>query len=308
MSLHQKPPEGEWLRNFPRTGVTGIECVADVKAVLGEAPVWVEREAALYWLDIKGRKIFRIDETGERREWATPTMLGTIVPRAGGGFIAASERGFVAVDLEAGRFDPIGDPEEDRPGNRFNDGNVDRSGRLWAGTMDNAEEQDSGALYRLDSDLEWTRVDDGYRVTNGPAFSPDGRRMYENDSARGVTFVFDLDDAGNATGKRDFIRHGPDDGAPDGMAVDAEGCLWIAFWDGWCVRRFAPSGERLLQTDLPVQRPTCPAFGGPDLDRLYVTSATIGLDDKALAMQPCAGGLLLMSPGVSGLAERPFAG
>ena len=284
------------------------KCVADVKAVLGEAPVWVAREQALYWLDIKGRKIFCIDATGERREWDTPTMFGCIVPRESGGFVAATERGFVAVDLDARRFDPIGHPEEDRPGNRFNDGNVDRAGRFWAGSMDKEEKTDSGALYRLDADLRWSRVDDGYRVTNGPAFSPDGRLMYQNDSARGVTYVFDLDANGNVSGKRDFARFGDSDGAPDGMAMDAEGCLWIAFWDGWCVRRFAPSGERLQQIDLPVQRPTCPAFGGPDLDRLYVTSATIGLDLNALAMQPCAGGLLLMSPGVSGLAERPFAG
>ena len=284
------------------------KCVADVKAVLGEAPIWVAREQALYWLDIKGRKIFCVDECGKRREWDTPTMFGCIVPRESGGFVSATERGFVAVDLDAGRFDPIGHPEEDRPGNRFNDGNVDPLGRFWAGSMDKEEKTDSGALYRLDADLRWSRVDDGYRVTNGPAFSPDGRLMYQNDSARGVTYVFDLDADGNVSGKRDFARFGDSDGAPDGMAMDAEGCLWIAFWDGWCVRRFAPSGERLQQIDLPVQRPTCPAFGGPELDRLYVTSATIGLDSDALAMQPCAGGLLLMSPGVSGLAERPFAG
>jgi D-xylonolactonase len=290
------------------TGDAHVECVADVKAVLGEGPVWVEREAALYWLDIKGRKIFRLDESGERSEWDTPTMLGSIAPRESGGFVAASERGFVAVDLEAGCFEPIVDPEEDRPGNRFNDGKVDRAGRFWAGSMDKEERQASGALYRLDPDLSWSRADDGYRVTNGPAFSPDGRLMYENDSALRVTYVFDLDAEGNASNRRVFARFGEADGYPDGMTVDCEGCLWIAFWDGWCVRRLAPSGERLAQIDLPVQRPTCPAFGGPALDRLYVTSATIGLDAKALEMQPCAGGLLLMSPGVSGLAEREFAG
>lgn len=284
------------------------ECVAGVKAVLGEGPVWVEREAALYWLDIKGRKIFRLDEQGEIATWDTPAMVGSIAPRASGGFIGASERGFLAIDLDAGRFDPLENPEPDRPGNRFNDGKVDRSGRFWAGSMDKRERQASGALYRLDPGLEWSRIDDGYRVTNGPAFSPDGRTMYENDSALQVTYAFDLDEDGNASNRRIFARFGEDDGYPDGMTVDSQGCLWIAFWDGWCVRRFSPAGERLEQIDLPVQRPTCPAFGGPNLDRLYVTSARVGLDDNALRMQPCAGGLLLMSPGVSGLPEREFAG
>ena len=285
-----------------------VECVADVRAVLGEGPVWVEREQALYWLDIKGRKIFRLDGEGEVREWDTPAMVGALAPRRSGGFVAATERGFVAVDLKAEAFEAIVDPEEDRPGNRFNDGKVDRAGRFWAGTMDKEERSASGALYRLDPDLGWHCADDGYRVTNGPAFSPDGRLMYENDSALQVTYVFDLDEAGNASNRLLFARFNEGDGYPDGMTVDAEGCLWIAFWDGWCVRRLSPSGERLEQIDLPVQRPTCPAFGGPSLDRLYVASATVGLDAKALEMQPCAGGLLLMSPGVSGLPEIPFAG
>ena len=285
-----------------------VRCIADVKAVLGEGPVWVEREQALYWIDIKGRKIFRLDESGERREWDTPTMIGSLAPRAGGGFIAATERGFVAVELEAGTFEPLVDPEEDRPGNRFNDGKTDRRGRFWAGTMDKAEKEATGALYRLEPDLSWSRVDDGYRVTNGPAFSPDGRLMYENDSALQVTYVFDLDDQGEASNRREFCRYGKDDGYPDGMAVDCDGCLWICFWDGWCIRRFSPSAERLRTIELPVQKPTAPAFGGPDLDRLYVTSARIGIDANSLEMQPCAGGLFLLEAGARGLAQVPFAG
>jgi sugar lactone lactonase YvrE len=151
-------------------------------------------------------------------------------------------------------------------------------------------------------------VDDGYRVTNGPAFSPDGRIMYHSDSARQVIYAFDLDEDGNAAKKREFARFGEGDGYPDGMTVDSEGCLWSAFWDGWCVRRFSPDGECIRKIDVPVQKPTSCAFGGPALDRLYVTSASIGLDEKALAMQPCAGGLFLLEPGAGGVAEVPFAG
>jgi sugar lactone lactonase YvrE len=285
-----------------------VACVADVHAVLGEGPVWAAREAALYWLDIKGRKIFRLSEAGELSQWPTPFRVGSIAPRASGGFIAGTDQGIAEIDLGSGRLQILFNPEEELPSNRFNDGKVDRSGRFWAGTMDDEERRASGTLYRFDSKLNWSAVDKDYKVTNGPAFSPDGKRMYHNDSGRQVTYVFDLDEAGNAGNRRTFLQFGEGDGFPDGMTVDAEGCLWIAFWDGWCVRRFSPEGELLKTIEMPVARPTSCAFGGPDLDRLYITSASIGLDETALSMQPNAGGLFMVTPGVQGIAELPFAG
>ena len=132
--------------------------------------------------------------------------------------------------------------------------------------------------------------------------------MYHADSARRVVYAYDLDEEGGVLARNVFLRFAGDDGFPDGMTVDSESCLWVAFWDGWCVRRFSPAGECLLTVDLPVQRPTSLTFGGPALDRLYVTSASIGLDDLARKMQPQAGGLFLLLPGVTGIAERPFAG
>jgi len=268
----------------------------------------VGREQALYWVDIKGRKIFRLGDDGGVRSWDTPVRVGSIAPREGGGFIAGTDEGFMTVDLDSGRFDSIGHPEAHLPTNRFNDGKVDRAGRFWAGTMDDEEREATGSLYRLDADFRWTCFDEGYRVTNGPAFSPDGAVMYHNDSARRVTYVLDLDDDGNASNRREFIRFGKDDGYPDGMTVDAEGCLWIAFWDGWCVRRLSPYGERLAELRVPVQRPTSCAFGGEALDRLFITSARKGLEGTELARQPFAGGLLAAEVGVTGIAERPFAG
>ncbi len=285
-----------------------VHCIADVKAILGEGPVWVEREAALYWVDIKGYRIFRLDDRNELTEWPTPMRVGSIAPRAGGGFIGGTDEGIAAIHLEHGRFDILDHPEGHLPDNRFNDGKVDRVGCFWAGTMDDTEQQAAGTLYRLESDLRWTAVDRDYRVTNGPAFSPAGDIMYHNDSARQVTYVFELDDAGNATNRREFARYSDDDGYPDGMTVDSEGCLWIAFWDGWCVRRYSPGGDCIGKIDMPVARPTSCAFGGPALDKLYVTSAKIGLDEAAIARQPSAGGLFVVDPGVTGIAEIPFAG
>ena len=285
-----------------------VECVADVHAVLGEGPVWVPREQALYWVDIKGRKIFRLDESGQRSEWSTPMRVCSIVPRASGGFIGGTDQGIALIDPAAGEFEIVANPEQHLPHNRFNDGKVDRRGRFWAGTMDDLETDGTGTLYRIDPDLSWTVVDTEYRITNGPAFSPDGRIMYHNDTVRQVTYAFDLDNEGQASNRRVFLQFGPGDGNPDGMTVDAEGCLWIAFWGGSCVRRFSPAGERTETVRLPVSQPSSCAFGGPDLDRLYVTSASVGLDESALRMQPNAGGLFMFVPGVRGLEEAPFAG
>lgn len=285
-----------------------VECVADVKAVLGEGPVWVVREAALYWVDINGEKLFRLGDDGTVRSWDTPMRIGSLVPRAGGGFVAGTNQGLAFIDLEAERFEVFANPEAEIANNRFNDGKVDRSGRFWAGTMDNREREALGTLYRLDPDLSLATIDTGYGVTNGPAFSRDGRRMYENDSSRRVTYVFDLDEAGQAGNRRELIRFGKDDGYPDGMTVDAEDCLWIAFWDGWCVRRFSPDGGFLAEVRIPAQRPTSCTFGGDGLETLYITSARRDLQGTDLDKQPLAGGLFAARVGVSGIAELPFAG
>jgi xylono-1,5-lactonase len=285
-----------------------VRCVADVHAVLGEGPVWVAREQALYWVDIKGYRIFRLEESGERTEWPTPLRVCSLVPRALEGFIGGTDRGIALIEPTAGRFEVIANPEEHLQHNRFNDGKIDRKGAFWAGTMDDLEQDASGTLYRVNPDLSCTAIDTDYRITNGPAFSPDGRTMYHNDTARQVTYAFDLDEGGCALDRRIFLQFGPGDGNPDGMTVDAEGCLWIAFWGGSCVRRFSPAGERLETVRLPVSQPSSCAFGGPDLDELYVTSASAGLDESALKMQPNAGGLFMFTPGVRGLEEVPFAG
>lgn len=287
---------------------TKVECVADVRAQLGEGPVWVAAEQALYWLDINGRRIFRLGAAGKRDEWPAPIRVGSIAPRAGGGFIAGTDQGIALVDLDRARYEVVASPEQHLPHNRFNDGKVDRQGRFWAGTMDDREKGAAGTLYRIDPDRASTAIDGGYGITNGPAFSPDGRRMYHSDTLRQVTYAFDLDAAGKASNRRVFRQFGTGDGHPDGMTVDADGCLWIAFWGGWCVRRFSPDGETLRAIALPVEQPSSCVFGGPNLDRLYVTSATKGLAPAALAMQPNAGGLFMLIPGVRGIPDLPFAG
>ena len=287
---------------------SNVQCIADVHAVLGEGPVWVAREGALYWTDINARKIYRLGDDGEVRGWPTPFRVGSLAPRVNGGFIAGTDDGIAAIDLPTETFEILLKPEENLPGNRFNDGKVDRRGRFWAGTMDDQERRASGTLYVLEPGLNLSAVDDGYFVTNGPAFSPLGETMYHSDSSRQITYAFDIGPDGTASNRRIFRQFSKGDGYPDGMTVDREGCLWIAFWDGWCVRRYSPAGEWLETIRVPVQRPTSCAFGGPELDRLYVTSASRDLDAAALAMQPNAGGVFMLLPGVQGIGEIPFAG
>jgi sugar lactone lactonase YvrE len=174
--------------------------------------------------------------------------------------------------------------------------------------MDDAEQAAAGCLYRLDADLQWSLHDKGYWVPNGPAFSPDGTIMYHTDSASRVVYRFALTPSGELRDKAAFATFSKEEGHPDGMTVDEEGCLWIAFWDGWCVRQLSPSSEVLRTIEMPVQRPTSCAFGGEALDILFVTSARVGLAPIALQQQPGAGGLFSLQGLARGVPTPEFAG
>ncbi len=289
--------------------MTQVQCIWEADATLGEGPVWAAREQALYWIDIKGGKIHRLSpESGARTSWAAPVQPCSLAPAAGGEFIGAFRNGFAKVSFRDDdmSLEAIADPEEDRPGNRFNDGKVDGKGRFWAGTMDDNERDPSGVLYRLDPDLSWSRHDEGYVVTNGPTFSPDGRTLYHTDTFAGLIHAFDLGSDGNLTNKRPFVRIPAEQGYPDGMTVDGDGCLWICLWGGWGVSRFDPNGLFLGRIDLPVAQVTSCAFGGRDLKQLFITTAAIGLDGPARRDQPLAGGLFVCEPGVAGLPSPLF--
>ncbi len=284
-----------------------MQCLADVRAILGEGPCWVEREQSVFWTDINQPCLFRWNETNGATRLPVGENICSIMPRASGGYIGAGYNGLLAIDADF-NIAPLGNPEPGLPGNRFNDGKIDRAGRLWAGTMDHNEAADTGTLYRIDLDLSWTTIDTGYRVTNGPAFSVDGRTLYHTDSALQSVYRFALDAHGGVGEREVFLQFGPEDGYPDGMTVDAEDCLWIAFWDGWCIRRFSPEGALLLEVPVPVQKPTSVAFGGADWDRIFISSASRDLSGAELAGQPNAGGLFSFRPDVGGVTELPFGG
>jgi xylono-1,5-lactonase len=260
------------------------ECVWDARAILGEGPVWDGR--AVWWTDIKAAALNRYEPTsGCRTSWSAPEAVGSFLIEPDGRLLAAMKSGFarlrLAPDGGAIEVEPVCQPEADTPGNRFNDGKRAPDGSFWAGTMDDAETQASGAWWRLDPAGTARCLETGYRVTNGPAFDAARGRVYLTDSARQTVFCADLVNGGEGfSNKRVFLQFGEGDGYPDGMETDADGCLWIAFWDGWRVDRYSPDRALLARIPMPVARPTSLAFAQ---DAIYVTSASIGLEGQALA-------------------------
>ncbi|MBK1697375.1 SMP-30/gluconolactonase/LRE family protein [Rhodovibrio salinarum] len=287
-----------------------VRSVADVHNTLGEGPVWDVREQALYWVDIKAQLLQRlIPQTGAVQRWQLPEQIGCAALRETGGAILALQSGFALFDFTDATLNWIAHPEPDRPDNRMNDGKCDRQGRFWAGTMDDAERQSSGALYRIDPDLSVHSMETGIGIPNALAWSPDSCTMYFADTAARTIYAYDHAPATGAIVNRRVFTSPPDQaGNPDGATVDAEGCLWCAQWDGWRVLRYTPDGTVERALDLPVQRPTSCAFGGPDLKTLFITTASVGLAPDALAEQPLAGNLLAVDLDVAGLPERRFAG
>ncbi len=289
--------------------MTEVSCAIDCRNVLGEGPVWCPREEALYWVDIKGQTISRW-HGGETETWQVDEQPGSLALRAGGGLVVAFYGGFRFLDLASGKRETIHELEAETPGSRMNDGRCDRQGRVWAGSMDDAMVEPLGALYRLDGDLSCHKMEQNIICSNSIAFSPDGATLYYADLGIDVIWAYDLDTAsGEIANKRVFASTEAMRGRPDGSAVDAEGYLWNAMWDGWCLVRYDPKGRIERRIELPIQCPTCPMFGGPDLDVIYVTSAKIHLSDEELTKQPQAGSIFAVTgTGVTGLPEPRFKG
>ena len=282
--------------------------VWEVAADLGEGPVWVERDRALWFTDIKSRKIHRFDpRTGDKDSWSAPEQVGFILPAEGGGFVAGLESGLHRFDPTDGAFELIVEVEPDLPDNRLNDGVVDPAGRIWFGTMDNRERAKNGAFYCFDrGELKRTHLT-GIAITNGPAISPDGGRLYWVDTLAGTLSVCEIGAHGELGPSRELFYILPAEGHPDGPTVDAEGCIWISLYSGWEARRYSPDGKLLERVRFPVSNITKLAFGGPDLRSAFATTARHLLRPDALDEQPLAGGLFEFDAGVTGVASPQAA-
>lgn len=273
----------------------------------GEGPVWHPSFAGVRWVDMHAGDILELAGPDNVRRTHVGTVAAAFRPRRGGGVVLADQRGFALLDGDLAVEERLPEIWAD-PGVRMNEGGADPAGNFWCGSMAYDEHEGGGALYRLTPDLEVTKVLDGVTISNGFAFSPDGTRAYHVDTPTGRVDTFDHRD-GELTDRRPAVTIAEGPGHPDGLTVDAEGCLWVALFGGSAVHRYTPDGTLLAVVPLPAAQVTACTFGGPDLDRLYVTTSREGLDDDARAGQPLAGALFEVDvPGVRGLPVLEFAG
>ncbi len=287
--------------------VSEPECIWDLKAELGEGPIWSEAEAALYFVDILGRRVHRlVPGTGERSSWPAPARPTFIVPVEGGGYPCGLEDGLRRFDPADGRFGPLHRIEPMLDRNRLNDGCVDAAGRLWFGTMHDPEQEATGSLYRLTGlgpDPVPEPMDGGDTVSNGPAIDPVRGGLYHNDTATGCIYVFDLTPAGTVANRRIFARLEQDH--PDGLALDAEGILWVALFAGGAIRRFRPDGTPDGEVALGCRRVTKIAFGDHDRRTACVTTSRKGLAADMLERQPLGRGAVPLPGRGAGHAAEP---
>jgi sugar lactone lactonase YvrE len=293
------------------------ELVFDARARLGEGPVWDAQGGVLWWVDIEGRRIHRYDPVSRQdRALATPSEVGAVALRSSGGLAVALADGIWTLNPAPG--DAVLEPGPDAwrsiapfvgaPDVRCNDAKCDPVGRLIVGTMA-VDERPVGGLFSVERNGGVRQLLDGLAIANGLAWSRDGRTFYFIDSPTRQVGAWDYD-LGTGAIARQRVHLSFDDGLamPDGMTIDAEGGLWIAFWDGWEVRRYAPNGTLDVVVRVPAAQVTSCTFGGPDLADLYITTAANGFDSGLRAAQPGAGGLFRVRPGIGGVPPDRFAG
>jgi sugar lactone lactonase YvrE len=281
--------------------MTAYEVAVRAQAALGEGPTWDAAAGRLIWVDILGSRVHTYDPaTGRRTVRRTEQHVGAAKPRAGGGLVLNLRDGVGLVDPD-GSFRWL--HRDVVPGRRGNDAAVGPDGSLWAGTMRYDEAPGGGTLSRFTGEGAVETVLDAVAVSNGTGWSPDGRLMYYIDSPTRRIDVFDAAE-GRVSGRRPLAEIEEDAGFPDGLTVDADGCVWVALWDGGAVRRYTPDGALDRVISLPVRRPTACAFGGADLTDLYITTACTGLE----APSPLSGSVLVVPGAGKGVEQQAFAG
>lgn len=287
-----------------------VQCHEELRAALGEGPVWDEQRGRLTFVDAAEKVLFTFDpETGASERTSLPHYPGSYAYRRSGGMVIAYRNELALTDGGIAEARTIPTPGVDFTEQRFNDGACDRAGRFFVGTMHRKLKDPVGNLFRLDPDLGLTHLVADLVCSNGIAFSPDDRTMYHTDTGARRIYAYDYDiDSAAMSNRRVFADFAAGPGRPDGCTIDAEGCLWIAAVAGGEVVRLDPAGRRIGAIKLPVSRPTSVMFGGRDLRTLFVTSMTVGLTAEELAAQPQAGCLFSIRVDVPGLPEPRFAG
>ncbi len=288
-----------------------MELVLDTQSALGEGAIWNYKTGELIWVNITDKVLnFYNPFLDYNKELLTGQMIGTVVPAESGKLIVALENGFYQLDPETGSKLFIANPEENKSGNRFNDGKCDPSGRFWAGTMNKEGKQDSGALYRLDPDTAVHTMIDKVSISNGIVWSFDHQKMYYIDTPTQKVSSWDYNnETGEISNPKTAIEVPEEMGYPDGMTIDAEGNVWIALWNGSAIGCWNPETGELIRTiDVPAKNVTSCAFGDKDLGTLYITTARQGTSEEELENYPQAGGLFKTRPGVKGVEAFFFKG
>jgi L-arabinonolactonase len=296
-----------------------IKCVVSSRDSLGEGCLWDPATHSVWWLDIaRPTRIHRFTPTtGEHKTWTSQILLTAMAKKNIGGFIVGGEDGVYCFDPASGAVTPYCKPETNVPQNRMNDGACDPQGRFWIGSMmqnigpkgeDVNITDDTGNLFCVEPDGASRKMEQRIGVSNGPCWSPDGKIFYFSDSKNQVIYAYDFDGEAGRISNRRVLNDTKAFGYPDGATVDEEGHIWSARWEGSCVLRIDPKGHITAIIEVPATRVTCPVFGGPDLDTLYLTTSRAHVAPDVLAKFHDQGGLFAFKPGVKGLLKNAFAG
>jgi sugar lactone lactonase YvrE len=285
--------------------MTDVQTYTDVLTELGEAPLW--RDGRLSWIDVTARALWHHREGEAPVSHIMQRLPAAFGWRRGGGMVFAWRNGMALTDADGAPEHEIDCSAVDFAVERFNDGAVDRQGRFWIGSFNPKVAPEAGNLYRVGPDLKAVKMAGGFTMSNGIAWSPDGRTMYFADSRPGSIRAFDFDTAtGEIANRRVLIDYAGTGAHPDGITVDAEGCLWVAECEASRIARYDPAGKLVSTLAMPVWKPTSVTFGGPDMRTLYITTMYLGLDAARRAAEPLGGRLFSARPGVAGLPEPMF--
>lgn len=282
--------------------------VLEARARLGEATLWDADRHLLYWVDIYNHRVQQFDpKSKQNRIFEVGDVVGPIALAGEHRLIMAQRDRIAFLDTQTGEITPLLSLEADKPKNRFNDGKCDSQGRFWFGSI--SQNPGEASLYRYDPEGSVQVMETNLTISNGLGWSPDETTFYLTDSHKSHIYAYRYDAATGAIADRRVLIDLSEEGVePDGMAVDAEGCIWSALWNGWCVARFDPEGKEMRRVRLPVQCPTCCAFGGDDLTELYITTASIGLSQQEIEQGFYAGDIFCVQTDVAGLPSPHFAG
>ena len=281
------------------------ELYIDASATLGESPAWDAKTQTLYWIDVLERRVY----AGRKPILQLDHYVGSLAPRRNGGLVVAQRSGIWTLEPNMKRLKKLAVPRREYVHNRFNDGKCDPRGRFLAGTMDHNEKEASGALYSVSTDGKISRLLKGLRISNGLAWSPDGKTLYFTDTPTREVKAFDYDlRTGEVANPRVIIHFEKTFGWPDGMTSDTDGNLWIAMWGGARISEWKPNGTLLAQFGVPALNVTSCVFGGPAMNELFITTAMFGMDKTEFKKNPQAGGIFHMETNVTGMPTYEFGG